>query len=219
MDKDELTKKIMVYIVAGSIAAAPVSSTLAETKYKQGIFFQLNEENEENKPFTYYVVKKGDYLSKICRRICLLNNEPVSNDWWPAIAFLNDFPRVLQPGDVIRFYTDFNKNIELDQKLRDIGWTRRYIKENDVYGKRKRHRVSINKVGELLYDIYGNNVCVDEDFIRLFLDATGLSSKYELSENDDVNEDLLYDFTESLRPLDELYEYRQNNKQKTKKLR
>ena len=128
---------IIAWVVAGGILFSPLSDVLAD-KPKQGTFFQIEDENfEEGKIFTYYVVKKGDYLSKICRNICVYCGQPISDDWWPSLAFQNGYPRVIQPGDTIRFYTDFERNLELDKQLRNVGWTRRYIRENDVYGTRK----------------------------------------------------------------------------------
>ena len=213
MDKNEINKKILSFIVAGGIAVTPISVG-AEEAHRPGVFYQLNDEKSDNS-FNYYVVKKGDNLSKICRKICRYFNRESSTDCWPALAFLNNYPRIINERDIIKFPKDYDSLVALNDNLLEIGWTRRYIYENDVYGKRKRHRVSIESVGDLLHDIYGDDVCIDEDFIRLYMEATNLSEIYELTGNTNINDDLLSDFTIYIPSISELEEYRVNNKQKT----
>ncbi len=220
MSKIRITKKFIALILAGYIMFAPAKSVGAKNVFKPGTFIEYNIGDEEESKFNQYVVAENDNLSVISRKVCKYFGEEQSSEFWPALGFLNGYPKVIHKGDIILFPTSFEKLKKLNDNLQEIGWTTNYKIVNDVYGKRKKHRVSINQVGELLGSMYiGENVCIDEDFINLFLEYKGLDGKYSLTYDDIFDEDILYDFTESIPSMDELILYQMQRKPKVKQLK
>jgi len=43
---------------------------------------------------------EDDNLSKISEKICGHYKKEVTTKYWPALAFLNGYPRVINPGDI-----------------------------------------------------------------------------------------------------------------------
>ena len=208
-----LNKKMMALIVAGGLVLAPIEGTFAETTYKQGTFVKDVEENDEEE-YGQYVVMENDNLSKISEKICGHYKQEVSTKYWPALAFLNGYPRVIKPGDIIIYPKSFDRLVEMNTKLRTNGWLGRYLANNNVYGKKK-ERLSSQLVGIILEDIYGDEVCVDEDFINLYLEIQGLDNKYYLTNGKTFNSEIVFDLTEWIPTVEELNEY-QDGKTKTK---
>ena len=105
----------------------------------------------------------------------------------------------------------------MNAKLRSVGWTGRYIRDNKVYGTKKMKTVSMESIGRLLHQIYGNKVCVDEDFIRLYLKAQGLDDTYILTHREGLDNEVLFELTEWIPTLEELSEYRIEEQTKKRK--
>ena len=209
-----VSKKMIALLAAGGIAFAPVEATLGEPRYVEGTFVKEVEQDEEEE-YGQYVVMENDNLSKISEKICGHYHQEVSTKYWPALAFLNGYPRVINPGDIIIYPKSFERLVAMNDKLRKLGWTAKYIYNNNIYGKKKiRKKLSYQYVKILLEDIYGDSVCVDPDFIKLYMDYKDLNDYYYLSPSSSVNSSVLADFTESIPTLDELQDYQQN---KTKK--
>ena len=209
-----LNKKMLALIAAGGIALTPLEGVLATTQYKEGTFVKEVEQNDEEE-YGQYVVMEDDNLSKISEKICGHYHQEVSTKYWPALAFLNGYPRVINPGDIIIYPKSFDRLVEMNNTLRKNGWLGRYLANNNVYGKKKQ-RLSGKLVGIILEDIYGDEVCVDPDFINLYLEMQGLDDKYYLTNGKTFNKDIVFDLTEWIPTVEELNEYQQNNP-KTKK--
>ena len=193
-----ISRKMISLLVAGGIVLTPMTMVLANS-YKENI--QINQQEEKN--YYEYCVVKGDNLSQISRKLCFFFGEDVSTKYWPALAFLNDFPKVLQPGDIIKFPKSFEGLVLLNETLRKENWTAKYIQNNNIYGKKK-NLVSRSIMAALLEDIYGDSACVDDDFILKYLDVHGLLDEYELTEEDSYKPDIFFQLTEWIPTLDEL---------------
>ena len=149
MTKETKTRVMKgVAVLALSFVLANPGEVYAEgiPKSMQGTFlestYEINgEPNYEESQYGRYVVKKGDSASSISRKVCKYFDEEPTTKYWPVIAFLNGFPRVIQPGDVIIFPDTFEDMDDLLNSLKETGWTARYIQQNDVYGRRKNNKV------------------------------------------------------------------------------
>ena len=220
MEKEKLriTPKLIALLVAGGIALTPIEgSCLTNNSYDPGTFVKKVEQDETSE-FGEYIVKEGDNLSKISEKVCSHLRVEITPKYWPVLAYLNHYPRVIKPGDIIIFPKTFERLLEMNNKLQEIGWTSKYKQANKVYGiKRPKKKLSMEAAGALLYDIYGEEVCVDEDFIRLYLRIQGLDDKYTLTMNNSMDDNTLFELTEWIPTLDELNDYQQKNKPKTKK--
>ena len=220
MKKDTLrvTPKLIALLVAGGISLAPVAgSCLTNNSYNPGTFVKYVEE-DESRQYGEYIVKDGDNLSRISEKVCSHLKIEITPKYWPVLAFLNDYPRVIKPGDVILY----PKNAEfleiMNDKLQESGWTSKYKQTYKVYGeKKKKAKLSMETVGLLLYNIYGERVCVDEDFIRLYLEVKGLDDKYILTTNSKIDNNTLLELTEWIPSLDDIKEYQKEKKPKIKK--
>ena len=199
----KISKKMIALLVAGGLSLAPLGEGLAKT-YQEGKFVRLTEEEEELQDYYEYVVKEGDTLSRISEKICSFFKEDITTKYWPTLAFLNDYPRVSQPGDIIKFPKSFEALDALNSALRKKGWTAKYIQNNDIYGTKKKHILSRTIIYPLLEDIYGSSVCVDEDFVRRYLSVHDLDGKYEFTDIDYYDSELLFILTEWIPTLDEL---------------
>ena len=204
--KMKLISGALVVTLATSVALFNPQPAYAATgaEYTQGTFIEEPMEYEESQ-FGRYVVKKGDNASKISEKICRHFGVDITTKYWPVIAFLNGFPRVIQPGDIIVFPNSIEDMDNLLRSLRETGWLARYIQANDVYGTRKRQQRTT--VGELLAEIYGSSACVDPDFVALYLRAVGLEGRYDIDSPIDGTNMLFY-LTEWIPTLQELDEYR-----------
>ena len=216
--KLKVSKKLIALLATGGIAFAPVEAVLGETKYIEGKFVK-EIEKDETEEYGQYVVMEGDNLSKISEKICGHYHQEVSTKYWPALAFLNGYPRIIKPGDIIIYPKSFDRLVEMNNKLRKLGWTAKYIYNNKIYGgeKKKKVKLSTELVGVLLSDIYGDSVCVDPDFIRLYLQIQGIDDKYYLSTTQSLDQEAFYDLTNWIPTIEEIETFREENANKTKK--
>ena len=212
-----LNKKAMALLVAGGIALTPIDMALANPKYVEGTFVK-EVEQDETQEYGQYVVMENDNLSKISEKICGHYRQEVTTKYWPALAFLNGYPRVINPGDIIIYPKSFERLVELNNNLRKKGWTAKYISNNNIYGKpTKKKRLSYNLVGYVLDDIYGDEVCVDKDFINLYLEIQGLTDKYYLTNGQTLNTEIIFDLTQWIPTLEQLDEYRESHPKSRKR--
>ncbi len=207
-----MKKETKLRLISGALVVAMATSAFllnpqkayaaSGTRYTEGKFV---EEATNESQFGQYVVKKGDNASLISQKICRHLDVEMTTKYWPVIAFLNNFPRVIQPGDIIVFPNSIEEMDRLLNSLRETGWLARYIQKNDVYGKKKKenHRTT---VGELLADIYGDTVCVDPDFVRQYLETIGLGNIYSIDTPIDTTNDMFFYLTEWIPTLDEIAE-------------
>ena len=227
MKKNNAMKHISIRLISG-VAALIVSSSISigdigevraegiktqstsfeQKNYQQGMIIDDPLEYEESQ-YKQYVVKKGDNISKISKKICRYFGEDATTKYWPVLAFLNGFPRVIQPGDILIFPGTFEDVNSLWEDLNEIGWINNYVKVNDVYGKRKKD-VLDSTVGDIIASIYGESVCADPDFVSLYLEVIGLNNTYSI---DDVvsSYDTIHKLTDWIPTLEYLENYRKEN--------
>ena len=193
-DKIRLSRKLMALLVAGEICMAPLPGTaLTDNSYDPGTFVKRVEQNESSM-YGEYIVKKGDNLSRISEKVCSHLRIEITTKYWPALAYLNHYPRVIDEGDIIIFPKSAEKLEELNNKLQASGWTSKYKQTYKVYGvKKPKKKLSMSAVAKILSEYYGPEVCVDPDLVRLYLKTTGLDSKYYLSIDDKIDNDTYFD--------------------------
>ena len=203
MNKDNIrfTTKVLSLALAAGITLLSPCNCFAEKSPKQGSFIEYTMENGETK-YNRYVVKEGDNLSHISEKICRFFGEEITAKYWPVVAFLNEFPRTLRPGDIIIFPETYEELVLMYNNLKEIGWISRYSNKNDVYGKNKQRKFR-KTIDDLLHEIYGNSVCVDVDFIRSYLKTVGLEDKYD-SYSGDFGNDELFELTDWIPTLKEI---------------
>ena len=213
MKKDSIrfTTKVLSLALATGITLTSPSVCFAEKGPKQGSFIEYTIDNEETK-YNRYVVKEGDNLSHISEKICKFFGEKITTEYWPVVAFLNDFPRTLRPGNIIVFPETFEELLSMYNNLKEIGWISRYIQTNDVYGKNKQRQFR-KTMRDLLRDIYGKSVNIDDEFIESYLKTVGLSDKYDLYSGDFDNDEL-FELTEWIPTIDELSDTKNYTKSK-----
>lgn len=211
--KIRITPKLIALLVAGGIVLTPISGlSKTDNSYDPGTFVKHVEQVEGAK-YGIYIVKEKDTASRISEKICSHERIEITTKYWPVIKFLN--PGVLNEGDQIIFPLDPN---ELDEILRELkkGWLANYINTHNVYPKIVKKKVSYEDVAYLIADLYKDqDVCVDPDFVNLFLKATGLDKKYKLSNNNGLDNDDYAAFESWIPTLDELDEYKQKQFKKT----
>ena len=215
-----MTKETKLRLLSGALAVTLATSIFvfnpqkayAETgtRYTHGTFIEEPMEYEESQ-YGRYVVKQGDNASRISEKICRHFNVEITTKYWPVIAFLNGFPRVIQPGDIMIFPNSIEDMDSLLNSLRETGWLARYIQKNDVYGKRKKSRRTT--VGELLTEIYGNSVCVDPDFVQLYQETIGMGNMLTYDTPIEYSTDMLFYLTEWIPTLQEIDEFQQEREQ------
>ena len=212
-----VSPKLIALLVAGGIALAPIPGTcLTNNSYDPGTFVR-EVEMDETQEYGMYIVKEGDNLSRISEKICSHFRKEITPKYWPALAFLNNYPRIIKPGDKIIFPKTFERLVEMNDKLQELGWTSKYKQTYKVYGTKKKVPLSMEMVGVILSDIYGDEVCVDEDFIRLYLKVQGLDQKYYLNKAPSINPDDYFALTDWIPTIEEINEYQETHKTKTKK--
>ena len=171
--KIKLMKGIAVLTLATSISLSSPAIAYAKDLPKQGSFVIVGtEQAEENAKYNKYIVKEGDNLSRISERISrkVYGIEPTTK-YWPVLAFMNDYPRVAQPGDEIIFPTTLEEMEARLSYLKKTGLFAKYVQNNNIYKKKF-------TVSDLLHDIYSSQVCVDQDFINQYLETLGLTGIY-----------------------------------------
>ena len=216
--KIRVSPKLMALLLAGGIALTPISGLAVTDNSRNPGTFVKNVELDETKINGEYIVKEGDNLSRISEKICSHFRKEISTKYWPALAFLNDYPRVIREGNSIYYPKTFEQLVALNNKLEEIGWTSKYKQANKVYGKKK-VKLSMEEVGKILYDIYGDSLgCIDPDTMKLYLKVIGFEKKYELRDiNKKLTNDEFADLTKYIPTVEEIDEYQNAHKQKVKK--
>jgi len=172
-----VTSGLMSIIIAGSVSVGNVSNVYAEATYAPTTV--IEEKVDKKSPgFLEYTVVAGDNASVISRKITREFGEKPSTEFWPVIAFLNEYPRIINPGDVLIYPSTYERLVEFNSELKAIGWTKRYIQDNNIYHTTKEIKVPRDRIEGLLNKIYGEDVCIDEDFINNYLDVVGFNDKY-----------------------------------------
>lgn len=203
-------KKLTSLILAGTIAMG-AHALSANKVYAEGINSdtRIMQEAKGEKNLSTYTVKKGDNASKISRWICNEYGIKQTNKYWPVIAFLNNYPRIIQPGDEIVYPTDLEKTEKLLAILKRTNWFSKYVQKNNIYGKKGNN--SGITVAELLDSVfeecYGVSTEGNEDLYNQYLFSIGVNEDNH-SELCDLNHVIsgedLFNLTESIPTLEEV---------------
>ncbi len=217
MEKEKLrvSPKLIALLVAGGIALTPIpGSCITNNSYDPGTFVNSVEQVEGAK-YGIYIVKEKDTASRISEKICSHERIEITTKYWPVVKYLN--PGVLNPGDQIIFPLDPNELEEILTELKK-GWLANYINTHNVYPKVEKKRISYEAAATLIADFYnGQDVCIDPDFVSLYMKATGLDKKYKLSNAKGLTDDDIAAFSDWIPTVNELNDYQEQQKQKTKK--
>lgn len=197
---------VLTIVAAANLFYATNTKAIADTK--KGNKTKV-EETVTITGFEQYTVKEGDNASRISEKICNRLHIEQTTKYWPVIAFLNDYPRIIHPGDIIIYPKDAVEMENLYQNLRKTGWLARYIQKQDIYGTKK--KAARTTLGQLLSEIYGPGVCIDPDFVALYLKAQGLEGRFDIDSIVNGDNDTLFLVTEWIPTLDELQEYTHNH--------
>ena len=211
--KQKVATAAAAVVIGATTLLGGMPNAIAETKatYKQGTFLenQVVQDTETNATFEYgyYVVKEGDNLSRISEKITRHLGAEQTTKYWPVLAYLNGYPRVIQPGDLVFFPADMEVMDQILAKLKK-GWLAKYINANNIYKEKNTVRRLLE---EIYHEWYGDDVCVDPDFIRLYLHAVGLGDKYDGS-SPITDTEMMFHLTEWIPTLEQLEEYQDEHR-------
>ena len=206
--KKRLATGAVVVSMATSMVFGMTTNAYADTstKYKQGTFVTTTNELTE-RDYTFYVVKQGDNTSRISEKISRHFGIEPTTKYWPVVAFLNGFPRVLQPGDIIFFPETIEEMDEYLTKIKKSGKFARYVQKYNIYGKNDNKIEDPWTIGQLLDDIYHTyghtDADIDPDFLYKYLEEVGLPTNYTLDTLID-NSDLYVALTIYIPSLEQL---------------
>lgn len=162
--------------------------------------FSKKEETqvEEKAPYIEYKVINGDNLSLISKKICRYFGTEETTKYWPVLAFLNSYPRIINPGDIIIYPSTIEKMDALLETLNNTGWIHRYAYANQVYAT---PGTQIKTVKSVLTSIYGD--IVDDEFVIRYLNLVGLSDTYDINTifNNPYDSSVLADWVPTLEEL------------------
>ncbi len=166
----------------------------------------LNSEDTEIE-YVEYEVQKGDNASKLSREMCKHYGIEPTNKYWPVIAYLNGYPRMIKPGDTIKYPELYTVTEKLYGALRTSGWLARYIQHNNIYGKN-----DLNPrytVADVLEEIYGKKKSQNYTLVEAYLDAIGMNKDFD-SDTDVRDPNKLFKLTDWIPTEEELLEYGYN---------
>ena len=175
--KLRLKSGTLALMVAAGIQTASLPKTTAEDikiTYKQGTFIDNTEED-----YLKYVVKKGDCSSIISSKICNYFGIEKSTKYWPVIAYLNDYPRVIQPGDIIIFPKTIDEMNAMLTELKTKGYISSYIQKNSIYNENNIDGEEYMTMFELVSCLYGDDCYVDESFVTNYLKVREINKKFK----------------------------------------
>lgn len=165
-----LTMSPVLAGTVGNVYAEEIKTTsVTEKQYKEGTFIE-NYKCDGEKTYHGYVVKRGDTTSRISEKTSKYLKAEKTTKYWPVIAYLNDYPRTIKPGEVIIFPNNIEDMNELLSNLKSSNWVSKYIQYNGIY-KNKKKNITI---GEVIDQIYGKGASQDPTFVRKYLKTVGM---------------------------------------------
>lgn len=210
--KQKVVSTAAAFVVGATTLFGATSTALADTqaKYKEGTFLDVqvvqDEKTEATFEYGYYVVKEGDNLSRISEKITVHLGVEQTTKYWPVLAYLNGYPRIIHPGDLVIYPADIEALDNILTKLKK-GWLAKYIQKNNIYKEKN----TVRRLIETIYhEWYGDTVCVDPDFIDLYIRAVGLEGKVD-GNTPITDTELLFQLTEWIPSLEQLDEAAQEN--------
>ena len=190
------TATVMVAVTMMTAVPGVVNAEEAKT-YKPGTIIEEQMPYEESQ-YVRYVVKKGDNASKVSEKMCKYFGQPITTKFWPVIAYLNEYPRVIREGDILIFLGTYEDNVLLLDALDQSGWTAAYKRVYKVYQHEKKLTVK-----QLIQQIYLYDIRVDDEIAQKYLKKLGLDGEYSIdSILSDENE--VFKFVDWIPTLEEI---------------
>ena len=191
--------------IGGNFILSNESKSFSDTivKKKYGTFIEDLDEYEDD--YTKYVVQTGDNASLISKKICRYFDKDVTTKYWPVIAYLNEYPRIINKGDEVIFPSDFEDMKSLLNNLDESGWIADYRKMLRKRREAKNASEEDNKentVGSLIDSIYGAGTSNDSELVKRYLSLVGFSGSYNASTV--LSKGEIYRLTEWIPSLEEL---------------
>ena len=203
-----MSPKFIALLVAGGIALTPVAGfAITDDSYNPGTFVKWIEQTDEY-DYGLYNVKEGDNWSRISEKVCSHHRVEIEAKYWLALYYYNNCPKVIEPGDIIKFPKDQTEIEVLKVTLEKNGTAARIKRNNKVYGGKKT-KISLDEVGRIVNGIYGDDIeCIDPDILNYYLKITGADKKYELRDIDKkLTNDQFADLTKYIPTAQEFNEY------------
>ena len=189
-----ITSAFLTLVMASNLALIKPEVAHADTEFnEQSIVINTNfEEEEENisaennegpveitnvKAYYMYTVQRGDNASVISKRICRRFNVTPTTKYWPVIAFLNNYPRIIHPGDTIYYPTTIEEMDELLSMLKESGWLSNYIRLNRIYKRND----GVLTFGEIIDDIYGRGASRNPELVNAYLKIIGCEGMFTVN--------------------------------------
>ena len=119
-----------------------------------------------------YTVKKGDNASIISKKICKVYGIPMTTKYWPVIAYLNKYPRIIREGDELIYPSEIALTDYILDYVHRTGWINRYIKLNNIYKKNKGEVT----VGKVIDEIYGRGTSNNKEFLDAYMKLVGIDT-------------------------------------------
>lgn len=211
-NKSQITIKLATGVTAFMLTMSPVfagsinnayaegvkTASVTDTKYKEGTFIE-NYMVDGEKTYNGYVVKRGDTTSRISEKASKYLKAEKSTKYWPVIAYLNNYPRTIKPGEIVIFPNNIEDMNELLSNLKSTNWVSKYIQYNGIYKNKKKNIT----VGEVIDQIYGKGASQDPTFVRKYLKTVGMNpANYNASS--ELNGDSYFRLTDWIPTIEEL---------------
>lgn len=215
-----MNSKKKINIKAGLLALL-MSANLSLVEIPVSYAASLNEEvivveykNTEGEIETInckeYEVKKGDNLSNISRRMTEEYGIKPTTMYWPVLAYLNNYPRMIHPGNVLVYPETLDEAQKLYDELKEKKWIAKYIINNNVYGKRRQEIkgafMTNYTISKIIDEVYGEGASKNGDLVSAYLNAVNMET-YDDRLDKKLNNEEVFRLTEWLPTEKELTEY------------
>ena len=222
-----ITPKVFSVLAAGVLLITPATGLANDNQITQ-IIEEIKQQKlkpgtlikSKQGEYDYYIATNDDNASVISKMLCENLGMKKEGKFWPVIALLNThiYPGYLHEGDVVFLPNTTEKLEKLYEYYDSNHMITDYKVKNNVYGRKK--ILPKEPFRQLLIDIYGGSVCVDDDFLLKYLKETKLDKKYELGDGEEFEGDMGSDITIYIPDLrdfdDDLYVFDDNTAKELK---
>jgi len=142
MGSDFVKKAVSLSLVAtmATVGAANFNMVKAEEvpEYKEGQFIEEmieRQEGEEIHNYYQYVVKTGDCLETISKKMCKFLGVEERTRYWVVLTYLNEISSkdIIHAGDILIFPESFDEVLKIKIGLDENGYTDRMYQEFGYY--------------------------------------------------------------------------------------